>query len=261
MRATCRPPSNSVSPATAGRSPSRTWARSRAHPSPGRWRRCARAPAALYRGRGRAMHGYRRSCSPRSARPGPIRPGRSPGRLAVRDRARGGRAEHRVIHRRRRVRPDVEHLVPLHLQEALQLLLEREPGVVGAHRDPHLTSPRRRSSSAIAPNRPVTSRSFHVSISHAIDRYASSGCPRGSAMSSSREGGTARFSRASSAAAMRSGRSPAVPPARRWKGLQEPDELFQRERSFVQVEGRMRTRRGARSPCTTGDRPLPRSSR
>ena len=46
----------------------------------------------------------------------------------------------------------------------------------------HVTSA---TSSATAPNRAVTSCSFHVSISHAIARYASSGCPSGSAMSSS----------------------------------------------------------------------------
>ena len=125
-------------PARAGRSPARTRARSRAPPSPGRSRRCARATAARGRGRGRARRGSRATlfaaiCSPWPDPPRTIARSASP----ADDRAGGGRTERRVVHRRGRVGADVEHLVPLLAQERLQVLLQREPRVVGAERDPH----------------------------------------------------------------------------------------------------------------------------
>src|SRR6185295_9825879 len=77
------------------------------------------------------------------------------------------------------VRAEVEHLVPLGLEERAELLLQREAGVVRGDRDPQRAYP------APAGARPATSRSHQASSSQATARYVSSGSPNGSEMSSS----------------------------------------------------------------------------
>ena len=60
-------------------------------------------------------------------------------RLTVDDRPCGGGAERGVVNGLGGIRPDVDDRVALLLEEGLEVLLQRVPGVVTADRDPHPT--------------------------------------------------------------------------------------------------------------------------